>query len=160
MGYLVALPSLLCGLAISVEDIRCRRVPRLWVAVGCLLQLVALIVAALLGNDLFLVLQAALFAVLCAAVQCGLALVRPGALGFGDVTVTLVMGLAVGTAGLWGVVVWWLAMGVLGLGWLAERCATVRLAGGHPLCGQGAVRAGDRGGRGRGAGSMRIREYV
>lgn len=71
MGYLVALPSLLCGLAISVEDIRCRRVPRLWVAVGCLLQLVALIVAALLGNDLFLVLQAALFAVLCAAVQCG-----------------------------------------------------------------------------------------
>ena len=60
MGYLVALPSLLCGLAISVEDIRCRRVPRLWVAVGCLLQLVALIVAALLGNDLFLVLQAAL----------------------------------------------------------------------------------------------------
>ena len=100
MGYLVALPSLLCGLAISVEDIRCRRVPRLWVAVGCLLQLVALIVAALLGNDLFLVLQAALFAVLCAAVQCGLALVRPGALGFGDVTVTLLMGLAVGTAGL------------------------------------------------------------
>ena len=49
----------------------------MWVAVGCLLQLVALIVAALLGNDLFLVLQAALFAVLCAAVQCGLALVRP-----------------------------------------------------------------------------------
>ena len=118
MGYLVALPSLLCGLAISVEDIRCRRVPRLWVAVGCLLQLVALIVAALLGNDLFLVLQAALFAVLCAAVQCGLALVRPGALGFGDVTVTLLMGLAVGTAGLWGVVVWWLAMGVLGLVWM------------------------------------------
>ena len=118
MGYLVALPSLLCGLAISVEDIRCRRVPRLWVAVGCLLQLVALIVAALLGNDLFLVLQAALFAVLCAAVQCGLALVRPGGLGFGDVTVTLLMGLAVGTAGLWGVVVWWLAMGVLGLVWM------------------------------------------
>ena len=65
MGYLVALPSLLCGLAISVEDIRCRRVPRVWVAVGCLLQLVALIVAAL-----------------------------------------------------WGVVVWWLAMGVLGLVWM------------------------------------------
>lgn len=63
-------------------------------------------------------LQAALFAVLCAAVQCGLALVRPGVLGFGDVTVTLVMGLAVGTAGLWGVVVWWLAMGVLGLVWM------------------------------------------
>lgn len=70
------------------------------------------------GQRLVLVLQAALFAVLCAAVQCGLALVRPGVLGFGDVTVTLVMGLAVGTAGLWGVVVWWLAMGVLGLVWM------------------------------------------
>ena len=33
-------------------------------------------------------------------------------------TVTLLMGLAVGTAGLWGVVVWWLAMGVLGLVWM------------------------------------------
>lgn len=118
MGYLVALPSLLCGLAISIEDIRHRRVPRLWVAVGCLLQLVAVIIAALAGNTLFLVIQSAIFALVCTVIQCGLALLKPGSLGFGDVTTTLVMGLAVGTTGLWGVVIWWLAMGALGLVWI------------------------------------------
>ena len=118
MGYLVALPSLLCGLAVSVEDIRCRRVPRRWIAVGCLLQLAATLVYALVANDLFAVMQSALFAVLCALVQCGLALIKPGALGFGDVTMTLMMGLAVGMTGLTGVVCWWLAMGVLGLVWM------------------------------------------
>ena len=71
---------------------------------GCLLQLAATLVYALVANDLFAVMQSALFAVLCALVQCGLALIKPGALGFGDVTMTLMMGLAVGMTGLTGVV--------------------------------------------------------
>lgn len=44
---------------------------------------------------------------------------KPGSMGFGDVTCTLAMGLAVGMAGLTAVVVWWLAMGLLGLAWMA-----------------------------------------
>ena len=41
MPYLFTLPGLLCGLALSIEDVRCRRVPIAWVAVGALLQLAA-----------------------------------------------------------------------------------------------------------------------
>ena len=63
-------------------------------------------------------LQAILFAVLSAVLQCALALVKPGSLGFGDVTATLLMGLAVGMFGLFAVVFWWLAIGVVGLLWL------------------------------------------
>lgn len=119
MGYLVAMPSLLCGLAVSVEDLRCRRVPRRWILAGCVAQLACTTGAALWGNNLFLVMQALVFAVLCALVQLGLALIKPGALGLGDVTATLMMGLAVGMTGLWGVVVWWLSIGALGLVWIA-----------------------------------------
>ena len=106
MTYLAYLPSLICGIAVSVEDIRRRRVPRLWIAIGCLTQL-------------FLLVQAPLFAVLSAVLQAGLAMAKPGSMGFGDVTCTLAMGLAVGMAGLTAVVVWWLAMGLLGLAWMA-----------------------------------------
>lgn len=102
-----------------VEDVRHRRVPRAWVAAGSLAQLLALIVAAVVGNNAFVILQSLLFALLCAAVQGALALIRPGALGFGDVTCTFVVGLAVGMFGLLAVVWWWLAMGVFGLLWMA-----------------------------------------
>ena len=54
-----------------------------------------------------------------AVLQAGLAMAKPGSMGFGDVTCTLAMGLAVGMAGLTAVVVWWLAMGLLGLAWMA-----------------------------------------
>ncbi|RSX52488.1 peptidase A24 [Bifidobacterium callimiconis] len=50
-----------------------------------------------------------------AAVQLLLAMIRPGTLGFGDVTCTLMMGLAVGWFGVEAVLVWWLLMGTLGL---------------------------------------------
>lgn len=115
MPYLYCLPSLLCGLALAVEDVRRRRVPRAWVAVGCLAQLTADLVWAAIANDFFTVLQALLFAGLCAGVQLLLALARPGALGLGDVTAMLPLGLAVGAYGLLHVVLWWLAMGLLGL---------------------------------------------
>ena len=93
--------------------------PRLWIAIGCLTQLVAVIIVAVMANTMFLLVQAPLFAVLSAVLQAGLAMAKPGSMGFGDVTCTLAMGLAVGMAGLTAVVVWWLAMGLLGLAWMA-----------------------------------------
>lgn len=119
MWYLICLPSLLCGLALSVEDIRARRIPRPWIAVGCTAQIVTNIVYAVSVNSLYLVLQALLFAALSAVLQCALALVKPGALGFGDVTSTLLIGLAVGMFGLDAMIVWWLAMALVGLVWIA-----------------------------------------
>ena len=100
MWYMICLPSLLCGLAISVEDIRSRRIPRAWIATGCTAQIIVNLIYALSINTLYLALQAILFAVLSAVLQCALALVKPGSLGFGDVTATLLMGLAVGMFGL------------------------------------------------------------
>ena len=100
MTYLAYLPSLICGIAVSVEDIRRRRVPRLWIAIGCLAQLVAVIIVAVMANTMFLLVQAPLFAVLSAVLQAGLSMVKPRSMGFGDVTCTL-------------------AMGLLGLAWMA-----------------------------------------
>lgn len=119
MWYMICLPSLLCGMAVSVEDIRARRIPRMWIAVGCLAQVIVDITYALSVNSLFLALHALLFAALSAVLQCALALIKPGALGFGDVTTTLLIGLAVGMFGLFPVVFWWFAISVLGLLWLA-----------------------------------------
>ena len=84
MWYMICLPSLLCGLAVSVEDIRSRRIPRTWVAAGCVVQIIVNLIYALYANTLFLALQALLFAALSAALQCALALMKPGSVGFGD----------------------------------------------------------------------------
>ncbi|MBW3079999.1 prepilin peptidase [Bifidobacterium saguinibicoloris] len=114
MPYLYCLPGLICGLALAAEDVRRRRVPRTWVAAGCLVQLAADVVWAVMANDFFVVLQAMLFAVLCAGVQLLLALAKPGAVGLGDVTAMLPLGLAVGAYGLFHVVTWWVCLGLLG----------------------------------------------
>ena len=60
MWYMICLPSLLCGLAVSVEDIRSRRIPRTWVAAGCVVQIIVNLIYALYANTLFLALQALL----------------------------------------------------------------------------------------------------
>ncbi|MBT1170407.1 prepilin peptidase [Bifidobacterium sp. SO4] len=119
MPYLFTLPGLLCGLALSFEDVRRRRVPLPWVAVGALAQIIADFAYGVVANDLFALLQALLFTVLCCLVQFALALIVPKSLGFGDVTAMVPMGLAVGLLGLVAVVVWWVAMGVAGLIWIA-----------------------------------------
>lgn len=118
MPYLYCLPSLICAVALSVEDLRRRRVPRAWVAVFTLAQLVADLVWAGLANQFFAVLQACVFALLCVFVQLALALMKPGALGLGDVTAMLPLGLAVGMYGLGAVVAWWVAMSLAGLAWI------------------------------------------
>ena len=119
MPYLFTLPGLLCGLALSIEDVRHRRVPIAWVAAGALLQLAADFAYGVVVNDLFVLLQALLFTVLCCLIQFALALLVPRSLGFGDVTALIPMGLSVGLFGLLPVVVWWLAMGVAGITWIA-----------------------------------------
>ena len=117
MPYLFTLPGLLCGLALSIEDVRHRRVPIAWVAAGALLQLAADFAYGVVGIDLFV--QARLFTVLCCLILFALALLGPRSLGFGDVTALIPMGLSVGLFGLLPVVVWWLAMGVAGITWIA-----------------------------------------
>lgn len=119
MPYLFTLPGLLCGLALSIEDVRHRRVPIAWVAAGALLQLAADFAYGVVVNDLFVLLQALLFTVLCCLIQFALALLVPRSLGFGDVTALIPMGLSVGLFGLLPVVGWWLAMGVAGITWIA-----------------------------------------
>ena len=54
MWYMICLPSLLCGLAISVEDIRSRRIPRAWIATGCTAQIIVNLIYALSINTLYL----------------------------------------------------------------------------------------------------------
>lgn len=119
MAYLFYLPSLLCGLAISVEDARHRRVPVLWALIGSVAQLVSNIVVAALGNSFFTVLQSILFALLCTGVMALLALVRSGGLGRNEITAMFPIGLAVGMCALPAIIVWWLLMLAFGLAFTA-----------------------------------------
>ena len=152
MPYLFTLPGLLCGLALSIEDVRHRRVPIAWVAAGALLQLAADFAYGVVVNDLLVLLQALLFTVLCCLIQFALALLVPRSLGFGDVTALIPMGLSVGLFGLLPVVVWWLAMGVArashGLPCGRDSIHSAH----HRHMRQGAVCAGDIGGRDCGGG--------
>ena len=115
MPYLVLLPSLLCGAAVSYTDIRERRVPRRWIALGYATQFLALLLWCVSSNQLFTLMLAVVISLAAAVLQLLLGLIKPGSLGFGDVTITLVMGLAVGAVGWTAVLYWWIAMGVIGL---------------------------------------------
>lgn len=119
MPYLFTLPGLLCGLALSIEDVRRRRVPIAWVLTGAGLQLIADFAYGVMTNDLFVLLQVLLFTVLCCLIQFALALIIPKSLGFGDVTALIPLGLSVGLFGLLPVVIWWLSMGIIGIIWIA-----------------------------------------
>ena len=155
MPYLFTLPGLLCGLALSIEDVRHRRVPIAWVAAGALLQLAADFAYGVVVNDLFVLLQALLFTVLCCLIQFALALLVPRSLGFGDDTYGIVCR-----------TVWPVACGGLVAG--DGRCRhhmdclvdairpTTHITG---TCGQGAVCAGDIGGRDCGGGCWGLIPY-
>lgn len=118
MAYIAALPSLICGLALVIEDIRRFRVPRAWVAIGVLTQLAVFLALSIIERNPAKVLLPLGYAVLSAAIQFMLSRLKPGALGFGDVTTSFLVGLAVGSFGLMPYLYWWLAMGVLGLLWI------------------------------------------
>ncbi|WP_163226851.1 hypothetical protein [Bifidobacterium choloepi] len=145
-------PSLLCGLAVAASDIRRRLVPRRWIAAGVACQLIVLLVVALAdtpagttettaigvaegdasgvtGTILATVLVPACWGVAAGLLQWMLALARPGALGFGDVTASAMCGVAVGVFGAVVFARWWLLMGLLGLACLATWHRVARSPG-------------------------------
>ncbi|MGX5270590.1 peptidase A24 [Bifidobacterium polysaccharolyticum] len=126
MVYLIPAPGLLIALLLALIDIRTRRVPRLLVLVGLVLQTVVLLVFALILGRMMLLTQCLLLTLASAGLQFLLALVRPGALGLGDVTATGLVALSLSVLGWTTILVWWLMMGLLGLValalvWLARR---------------------------------------
>lgn len=119
MSYLAIAPGLICGLALAVSDIRCRRVPLPWVAVGALVQLAVCAAYAVATHDVSLVFRALIIAALCTLLQLGLALIIPRSLGLGDVFAMIPIGLSVGMLSVEPALVWWLAMGVFGIIFIA-----------------------------------------
>lgn len=115
MVYLIPAPGLLTTLLLALIDIRSRRVPRLLVLFGLALQTVTLLVFSLIQGRPMLLVQCLLLTLACAGLQLLLALVRPGALGLGDVTATGLVALSMSVLGWTAILVWWLMMGLLGL---------------------------------------------
>ena len=126
MVYLIPAPGLLTALLLALIDIRSRRVPRLLVLLGLALQTITLLVFSLIQARPMLLAQCLLLTLASAGLQFLLALVRPGALGLGDVTATGLVALSLSVLGWTAVLIWWLMMGLLGLValalvWLARR---------------------------------------
>lgn len=131
MVYLIPAPGLLTALLLALIDIRSRRVPRFLVLFGLVLQTVTLLVFSLIKGRPMLLAQSLLLTLACAGLQLLLALVRPGALGLGDVTATGLVALSLSVLGWTTILVWWLMMGLLGLVslalvWLARRRRSAR----------------------------------
>ena len=131
MVYLIPAPGLLTALLLALIDIRSRRVPRLLVLLGLVLQTVTLLVFSLIRAQPMLLVQCLLLTLASAGLQLMLALIRPGALGLGDVTATGLVALSLSALGWATILVWWAMMGLLGLvalalAWLARRRGPVR----------------------------------
>lgn len=124
MDYLLALPSLLCGIALSLEDIRTRSVPRSWVLAGVSLQFVVLTMAAFVFNEARLALLPPCYGLSAALIQYALSSMAHGSLGFGDVTASAMIGQAVGVFGMEAFLLWWTIMAVIGLSSIGLRRAT------------------------------------
>ena len=126
MVYLIPTPGLLTALLLALIDIRSRRVPRLLVLLGLALQTITLLVFSPIKARPMLLAQCLLLTLASAGLQFLLALVRPGALGLGDVTATGLVALSLSVLGWTAILIWWLMMGLLGLValalvWLARR---------------------------------------
>lgn len=115
MPYLFLIPSAVAGLMVSWTDIRTRRVPLPVVTVGCIAQIIAWCIWYTMYDDVEPLLAALLLGIGSAIIQLAFALIKPGHLGFGDVTCTLLIGLAVGRFGMATTTVWWFLMGAIGL---------------------------------------------
>ena len=131
MVYLIPAPGLLTALLLALIDIRTRRVPRLLVLLGLVLQAVTLLGFSLIQGRPMLLVQCLLLTLASAGLQLLLALIRPGALGLGDVTATGLVALSLSVLGWTAILVWWLMMGLLGLAalalvWLARRRGSAR----------------------------------
>ncbi|MDF7663910.1 hypothetical protein PT282_04435 [Bifidobacterium sp. ESL0763] len=118
MLYIDMVPGLVCGLALCVEDMARRRVPRSWVFAAMLAQLGVLALHATIAARPSLLLMPMLYGVAGASLQLAAARLAHGSLGMGDVTCTWLLGHSVGVFGLGAFLRWWLAMGLLGLAWI------------------------------------------
>lgn len=116
----------------SASDIRSRRVPLPWIGAGLVLQLATLAAWAWHGGNWTPPAMGIALGGLSALAQLLLATVRPGALGFGDVTTTALVGLAVGSLGPTATALWWLLMGLLGLMALGVAHASTRIRADRP----------------------------
>jgi leader peptidase (prepilin peptidase)/N-methyltransferase len=81
-----------------------------------MVQLIIFVCSLLINEaDISRLLWSIVIAVGSAAVQFAVACLKPGALGLGDVTCTLMAGLAVGWFGVVASLLWWCLMSVLGI---------------------------------------------
>ena len=117
LPYLVLLPTLLSWMILAVVDMRTMRVPRLHVIVGTAMQYLVFAGCAIAFDVPKLAVVPMLIAVSCAIGQLAVAAMRPGSLGLGDVTCTVLIGQAVGSLGWSAAFVWWCCMGMIGLVW-------------------------------------------
>lgn len=115
MDYLITLPGFIFACLLAWSDLRTRKVPRRLVCTGLVIEgMVQILVSLMQKNPAPLVSSLGL-CVGSTLLQFILALIRPGALGFGDVTATALVALSLGPLGLTTVIVWWLLMGLMGL---------------------------------------------
>lgn len=138
------LPSLICGLWISYTDLRYRLVSRFAIVMGLILQTVCYLWLCVSGNApcslidrnpctllqapcVRMVLMCALVAIANALLQLFLAMIHPGALGFGDVSASMLVGYALGRFGWFAWGGWWLMSCTIGLCSLGLMCAAGRL---------------------------------
>jgi leader peptidase (prepilin peptidase)/N-methyltransferase len=101
--------------ALSIEDINSRRIPRLWVILGATVQLLVFICWTLINGNLSSLVVCVLLAFGSTAIQFLVVLIKPGIIGFGDVTCTFVVALAVAWLGVTTTLIWWCLMGILGV---------------------------------------------
>ncbi|EFA23563.1 prepilin peptidase [Bifidobacterium gallicum] len=128
MNTVVAIPGLICAAVLCAGDIRRRRVSRRVVIGGIAAQLATQCGWGWLANA-WMVPAAGLSGMLIAGLmQWILASVVPGSLGFGDVTCAMLLGTVLGPFGAIPFTIWWLVMGVIGLGalgWASRRAGAV-----------------------------------
>lgn len=115
MEDLILIPTFLALLVVTYTDIRYRRVPRIVIGAGLGTQSVCLIVLSTITQYWDNLIMSIVFMLVCTAIQYILALIRPGALGLGDVTATALITFALGWLGLIPVLLWWLYCGICGL---------------------------------------------
>jgi leader peptidase (prepilin peptidase)/N-methyltransferase len=137
MHYLSLFPSLIAALYLSVHDVRTRTVPRRAVLLALATQTV--VFAGLISWRTAFPLHsleiptdwtwthlavALLLALVCGLIQLTLALIRPGSLGMGDVTATVLLTAGISMyGGFLGVCLWWLMLGICGCASLALTAA-------------------------------------
>ena len=115
MIVLQLLPTFIALLVLTYTDIRSRTVPRAIVGLGLLAQGMCFLSLAITAGVWQYLILALISAAVCTTIQYLLALLRPGALGLGDVTTTALITFALGPYGILPLIIWWCASGCCGL---------------------------------------------